>query len=149
MREIVGDLVEAFADPFFRVCIGTARNRHCRVEAERYGMAQSPGTHFSGFVTPAYRAFERFVKIAFAHMIGDFEGAFRTFLVVFVYALEDCAVVFGRVAFFDVGKINADDGGDEFGIFIHEFLHPFVVLLCGPAAQADDVARGCVVLRCA
>ena len=149
VREIVGDLVEAFADPFFCVCIGTARNCHCWVEAERCGMAQSPGAHFGDFVTPAYRAFERFVEIAFAHMIGDFEGAFRALLVVFVYALEECAVVFRGIAFFDIGKINADDGGDEFGIFIHEFLHPFVVLLCGPAAQADDVARGCVVLQCA
>lgn len=148
VREIVGDLVEAFADSFFCVCIGTARNRHCRVEAERYGMAQSPGAHFGSFVTPAYRAFERFVKIAFAHMIGDFEGAFGMLLVVFVQALEEFTVVFWGITFFDVGKVNADDGGDEFGVFIQEFLYPFVFLLRGLAAQGDDVTRGCVILRC-
>lgn len=148
VREIVGDLVEAFADPFFGVCIGAARNRDCRVEAERRGMAQSPGAHFGGFVTPAYRAFEGFVEIAFAHVIGDFEGAFGALLVVYVYMLEECAVVFGGVAFFDIGKVNADDGGYEFGVFVQEFLHPFIVLLRGLAAQGDDVACGCVVLRC-
>ena len=111
-------------------------------------MAQSPGAHFGSFVTPAYRAFEGFVKIAFAHMIGNFERAFGALLVIFVDALKEFAVVFGRVAFFDVGKVNADDGGDEFGVFLQEFLHPFVVLLCGLAVQGDDVTRGCVVLRC-
>lgn len=148
MGEIVGDLVEAFADLFSHVCIGMARNRHCRVEAKRYGMAQSPDTHFGGFVTPAYRAFERFVKITFAHMIGDFEGAFGVLLVVIVYALEECVVVFGGVAFFYVGKVNADNGGDEFGIFVQEFLYPCVFLLRGLAVQGDNVTRGCVILRC-
>ena len=148
MREIVGDLVEAFADPFFCVGIGAARNRDCRIESECRGMAQSPGAHFGGFVTPAYRAFKRFVKIAFAYVIGDFKGAFGMLLVVFVQALEEFSVVFWGITFFDVGKVNTDDGGDEFGVFVQEFLHPFVVLLCGLAVQGDDVTRGCVVLRC-
>ena len=102
-------------------------------------MAQSSGTHFGGFVTPAYRAFQRFVKIAFAYVIGDFEGAFGALLVVFVDALEECAVVFGGITFFDVGKVNAHDGWDEFGVFVQEFLYPFVFLLRGLAAQGDDV----------
>ena len=122
--EIVSDLVEAFADQFSHMCIGAACNRHCRVEAECYGMAQSPGAHFGDFVTPAYRAFEGFVKIAFAHMIGDFKGAFGMLLVIFVQALEEFAVVFWGITFFDVGKVNADDGGGEFGIFYPGVLVP-------------------------
>ena len=69
-------------------------------------------------------------------------------MVVFVYMLEESAVVFWGITFFDVGKVNADDGGYEFGVFVQEFLHPFVVLLRGRAAQGDDVTRSRVVLRC-
>ena len=145
--EVVRDLVEAFANPFFDVCIGAAGNGDFRIQAEGDGMAQAARAHFSGFMAPANRAFKGFVKIAFADVIGDFKGAMGALQVVFAYPFEKCAVAFGGIAFFHMGEVDADNGGDEFGIFVQEVLHPFVVLHRGPAVQADDVARGGVALR--
>lgn len=80
-------------------------------------------------------------------MVDDVEGAFGIFLVVLVYAFKEGAFVFWRVAFFEVGEVDADDGGDEVRVLVHEFLHPFVVLLGVPTAQTDDVAACEIFVR--
>ena len=146
--EVVRDLIAAFANPFFDVCIGAAGDGDFRIEAEGDGMAQAPRPHFGGFMAPANRAFEGFVKIAFADVIGDFKGAMGASPVVSADAFEKGAVVFGGIPLFHMGEVDADKGGNEFGVFVEEVLYPFVVSHRGPAVQADDVARGHAALRC-
>jgi len=80
-------------------------------------VAEAFDAHFGDFVAPADGAFERFIEVAFADVVDDVEGALGIFLVVLVDAFEEGAFVFGGEAFFEVGEVYADDGGDEVGVF--------------------------------
>ena len=103
--QIVGDLGQAFANRLLLVGLGPAGHGNLRVEPECGAVPQAKRTQLSRFVAPAHRAFERFVEVHFAHVIGHVEGALRAQLVVAAQAAEEGAGARGRVALLKVAEV--------------------------------------------
>ena len=132
--QIIGNLSQALADRLFLVSLGPAGHGDLRVEPKRSAVPQAQRTQLPGFVAPAHRAFERFVEVHLADVIGHVEDALRAQLVVAAQTAEEGAGARGRIALLKVAEVEADYCGDQILVFVEQSLNQLVTFERCPSA---------------